>query len=41
MEWIDAVVAFPNESERMLLLTTYPVFSDDYAGLFLSVYRHH
>jgi hypothetical protein len=30
MEWIDTTVRLPNESERVLLYTPYPVFGDDY-----------
>jgi hypothetical protein len=31
MEWIDAAVALPNECERVLLFTPYPIFGEDYS----------
>lgn len=31
MEWIDAGVTLPNESERVLLYTPYPIFGNDYS----------
>lgn len=31
MTWIDAKNRLPNDSERVLLFTPYPVFGDDYA----------
>ncbi|MDD2899578.1 MAG: DUF551 domain-containing protein [Desulfuromonadaceae bacterium] len=30
MEWIDTNVQMPNECQRVLLYTPYPVFGDDY-----------
>ena len=31
MEWIDATVTLPAESDRVLLFTPYPIFGDDYS----------
>jgi len=31
MEWIDAKVKLPNDSERVLLYTPYQIFGEDYS----------
>ena len=33
MEWIDAEVQLPKETQRVLLYTPYPVFGDDYTSV--------
>jgi hypothetical protein len=31
MEWIDAQVKLPDECDRVLLFTPYPIFGNDYS----------